>query len=99
MNRGEAIKLLTGGREGITEWNRWRGEHEEPAKHHRADLRGAVLGEADLSGADLSEANLRGAKLSGAKLWKADLREADLSEAVLRGADLRTWPRTTSRVA
>jgi uncharacterized protein YjbI with pentapeptide repeats len=99
MDRDEAIRLLTGGPDGIREWNEWRGRHEDiPALSEAdlrrahligADLRGALLGEADLRGANLGFACLRGAYLRGADLSFARLFYADLHGADLRGADLR----------
>jgi hypothetical protein len=93
MDRDEALKLLTGGPNGIAEWNRRRQAGEEIPDLNRAalsetdlrtaNLRGASLYEANLSRANLSEANLREANLG----W-AYLREANLSGAKLVGADL-----------
>jgi uncharacterized protein YjbI with pentapeptide repeats len=56
MDREEALKLLSGGPQGIEEWNRRVKEQEEIPD----------LGEADLIGADLSRAVLRRADLRGA---------------------------------
>jgi uncharacterized protein YjbI with pentapeptide repeats len=88
MDRDEALKLLKGGGEGISEWNRRRESREEIPDLVRADLRGDALSSADLRGADLSGADLRGAQLSGARFRGADLRSADLRGADLRGANL-----------
>ena len=71
MDRDEAIKLLTGGEEGIAKWNRRRDQYEEIPRLSNANLSGA-----DLSGANLSEVDLergptrRGAKLCGANLFQ-----------------------------
>jgi hypothetical protein len=98
MDRDEALKLLMGGPEGISEWRRRRANNEDIPSLDSTDLRGADLRKAyvswanlsgaDLSGADLSWAELRGTKLFEANLSRLDLRQADLSEAHLRGADL-----------
>jgi uncharacterized protein YjbI with pentapeptide repeats len=68
--------------EGVTAWNRWRGERREIVS---PDLRGAKLGEnsKDLRGVDLSRVDLQGADLSHANLDRADLRRA-----ILHGAEL-----------
>jgi hypothetical protein len=66
MDRDEAIRLLKGGPDEISEWNERRGRDA-----HIPDLRGADLRGADLRGADLSEAVLIGARLSGADLDSA----------------------------
>jgi uncharacterized protein YjbI with pentapeptide repeats len=88
MDRDEALRLLQGGKDGVSELNLRRAVGEpihdlSEALLSRADLSGAPLSGADLRGALLSRANLRAADLSG-----ADLRGADLSEAHLRKADL-----------
>jgi hypothetical protein len=93
MDRDEALKLLRGGRDGITEWNRWREAHEEIPHLQSVDLQDADLSSANLRGAYLTWANLGGADLRGADLTWANLREArlggaDLSRANLSGADL-----------
>jgi uncharacterized protein YjbI with pentapeptide repeats len=86
MDRDEAIRLLTGGKEGIAEWN---GRREiMPGIFQEADLSGSSLRGADLSGANLHGAKLREADLRGAKLTRADLRVANLSRAKLYNADL-----------
>jgi uncharacterized protein YjbI with pentapeptide repeats len=68
MDRDEALKLFSGGRPGLGEWNRRRREGEEIP-----DLGHADLSDADLSDANLSHANLSDANLSGANLEVADL--------------------------
>ncbi|MDR3623425.1 MAG: toll/interleukin-1 receptor domain-containing protein [Paludisphaera borealis] len=99
MDRDEALRLLTGGEEGVRKWNEHRrGGGEIPrlvdTPLREADLirayllSGADLSGADLVGADLSEADLVGADLSGADLSGADLSEADLVGADLIGAYL-----------
>jgi uncharacterized protein YjbI with pentapeptide repeats len=103
ISRRKALKLLTGGKAGIAEWNRRRKAGEpipdlQYADLSAADLRGANFGLANLRGAKLSrtilnEANLLYARLSAAdliaaSLREADLRSADLREAVLTGAVL-----------
>jgi hypothetical protein len=83
MDRDEVHKLLTGGREGIAEWNRMRETREEIP-----DVRGADLREANLRGANLREAELYEANLYGADLREADFHGANLTGAILRGAKL-----------
>jgi hypothetical protein len=68
MDRDEAIKLLTGGQEGIAEWNQRRESGEGIPELSEVNLSGASL-----SGVDLSEAFLRGADLSEANLSEANL--------------------------
>ncbi|APW61893.1 toll/interleukin-1 receptor domain-containing protein [Paludisphaera borealis] len=94
MDRDEALRLLTGGEEGVRKWNEHRQVGGEipslvGADLREADLRRANLFRADLSRADLVGANLRVASLMGANLRRTDLREAYLTGADLRGADLR----------
>jgi uncharacterized protein YjbI with pentapeptide repeats len=99
MEHDEALKLLTGGADGVAEWNQRRESGEEIPDLIGAYLRGAELFRADLRGADLSEANLSEADLDGANLYGANLREANfrgaklrwanLNDGNLRGADLR----------
>ena len=83
MDRDETLKLLRGGPEGITEWNRRREEGDATLYLRYGNLSGA-----NLHGADLSDANLSRSNLHNANLVYADLSEADLSEADLRGANL-----------
>lgn len=68
MDRDEAIKLLTGGPEGVAEWNRWRELVEVLPD----------LTEANFSGANLKGANLARTKLDFAKLSFVDLSNANL---------------------
>src|SRR5437016_2749703 len=89
MDRDEAIRLLGGGRQGIAEWNRRRGDGETIPDLSGASLSGAGLGGAFLSMADLRwamliDANLRGADLHGAEFNGTDLRGADLAECRCR---------------
>ncbi len=84
MDLDEALRLLRGGTEGVTEWNRRRSEGEEIPELTEADLTGA-----NLRGANLTGANLRGANLGGADLLLADLPGANLSRAYLSRANLR----------
>jgi hypothetical protein len=88
MDRDEAIKLLTGGTEGIAEWNRRRESDETIPNLSEANLSGANLSGARLNGENLSGANLRDANLSVANLRVANLRGADLSGAALGWANL-----------
>jgi uncharacterized protein YjbI with pentapeptide repeats len=88
MNREESLKLLTGGKEGIEEWNQWRHSGEQTPDLRGADLRGADLCGTDIMGADLSDADLQGANLREAHLIAADLTNANLSNADLRDASL-----------
>jgi hypothetical protein len=83
MERDEAIRLLTGGPDGVHEWNQRREQGEDIP-----DLRGAVLRGAVLRGAVLIEAVLSRVDLRGAVLRGADLSEAVLIGARLSGADL-----------
>jgi hypothetical protein len=83
MDRDEALRLLTGGPDGVAEWNKRRESGETIPDLHEADLGWANLSEANLFGANLSEANLNTANLRG-----ADLNRANLSEAYLSGANL-----------
>ena len=53
MDRDEAIKLLKGGPEGVSEWNRRREKLEKLPNLVRANLNGANLVRANLSEADL----------------------------------------------
>lgn len=89
MDRDEALQLLKGGSEGITEWNRRRQPCEEISHLRRADLTSPDLSDADLREADLHVADLRGANLRGTDLSGANLRSVDFRRANLRGADLR----------
>ena len=105
MDLEEALKLLSGGPEGIKEWNHRRFKRENVpdlagAKFPpRADLSCADLREVILSDADLSKAILISANLCRANLNRAILSNANLSSAglcgtslfltSLRGADLR----------
>jgi hypothetical protein len=84
MDLDEAMKLLRGGREGISEWNRRRLNGDEIPSLVGADLHGA-----DLHGADLHFANLDGARLYQASLYEASFYKASLDSADLRRADLR----------
>ncbi len=98
MDRDEALNLLRGGKNGITEWNRLRADGERipvlggadliRANLIGANLRSAHLSDAKLSLADLSNADLIRANLSGASLGRANLGGANLSIADLRDADL-----------
>jgi hypothetical protein len=88
MDRDEAIKLLKGGKEGVREWNRRRGNGEKIPGLRQADLSSAIFHGANLSRAYLIEAKLIGADLIGADLNGADLSGARLSEAHLRGTNL-----------
>ena len=54
MDRDEALKLLRGGEDGVSEWNRQRDEGEEipslnGANFRHADLRHAILSSAILT--------------------------------------------------
>jgi uncharacterized protein YjbI with pentapeptide repeats len=98
MDRDEALRLLTGGKAGIEEWNRWRksdeplpvlgGAHLERAHLRGAYLEGASLVGAHLKGAHLERAHLKGAHLEGADLREAHLEGAHLERAYLVGANL-----------
>jgi uncharacterized protein YjbI with pentapeptide repeats len=87
MERDEAIKLLTGGEEGVREWNRHHRSNEV-IDLNGADLGGANLEYANLGSVNLSRANLSSANLSLAHLPKANLHQARISHAELVFADL-----------
>lgn len=93
MDLDLAIRLLTGGEEGIREWNR-RIESGDRIPSLRgvnlgdADLADTGLEHAQLAGANLSGTDLAAARLSGANLRRADLRDADLSDAEMICTDL-----------
>ena len=93
MTREEALTLLRGGEEGVSEWNRWREADEGIPNLKGADLSDANLSRALLHGANLSDANLSqtnlpGASLSGANLSHALLPAANLYHANLSGSNL-----------
>jgi uncharacterized protein YjbI with pentapeptide repeats len=103
MDRDEALKLLTGGKAGITYWNKWREQGEElpdladadlssarlvTAKLDHADLSWVHLSPADLSAALLKDADLIGANLSGMNLSRANFTGTNLSSARLVSAKL-----------
>jgi uncharacterized protein YjbI with pentapeptide repeats len=88
MDRDEAIRLLTGGPDGVREWNERRGRGEDIPDLSYADLNGADLRGADLNGADLHGVQFREADLRGVQLREADLRWAHFSGADLGHADL-----------
>src|SRR5262249_51198803 len=88
MDQEEAIRLLSGGKKSVVEWNRRREDGEEIPILHGANLSEATLREANLRGADLSLANLGLANLSRAALSFANLGLANLGLANLRGAIL-----------
>jgi hypothetical protein len=85
MDRDEALKLLTGGKDGISEWNRRRVEGDEIPSLDRARLDGANLSGAYLGGARLVRARLLWARLDSALLVRARLDGARLDSADLRG--------------
>lgn len=82
-SRNQAQSLLTGGTEGVAQWNFWRlGNGEEPP-------RGGFLPTPDLRGLDLAEANLGDADLEDLSLARACLRNCDLREVRLSSSDFR----------
>lgn len=83
MDRDEALRLLKGGPDGVSEWNRRRETSEA-----FFNLGGAALRRTNLTGADLSKTYLRVADLRSAYLRDTDLRNADLVGADLSGAIL-----------
>ena len=88
MDRDEAIELLHGGKDGVKEWNRRRGEGEEIANLENAELIGANLAHANLEnanlvGANLTHAKLVGANLDGAYIGHTSLGNIDLSTVTL----------------
>jgi hypothetical protein len=84
VDREEALKLLTGGPEGVAKWNAWREENAKRATPEPLpDLTKAVLTEVDLTKANLEKVNLQ-----GAKLFRTNLSDANLSDANLSGANL-----------
>ncbi len=93
MTRDEALKLLRGGAEGISEWNRRRDEGEAIPSLQGAKLAGVTLAGANLSGADLRDAILNGARIiqadfRGAKLDRVQLIQADIARVDFRDASL-----------
>ena len=76
MANQEHLDIL---KQGVFEWNKWRGENSDPDLSG-ADLYGADLSGANLHGADLSAAHLNRANLSGAHLNEANLRDAKVSD-------------------
>ena len=89
MDAGEAVGLLTGGVEGIAEWNRRRSDGEPIPPLHFANLRFADLRSAHLRYLDLSLIDLQGAVLAGVDLRACRLHGTALCRADLRKADLR----------
>ena len=89
MDRGQALKLLKGGREGVTTWNKSARKREPLPEMLGADLRHADLAGVNFTGVKLGGSDFGGAVLRDAKLCGADLGRTDLSHADLRGADLR----------
>ncbi len=81
-------KLVALLRQGVAEWNAWRGRNREAIDLAEADLIGANLRLVNLSGADLYWAGLAGADLGRSDLGGSILTEADLSGAYLDGAFL-----------
>jgi uncharacterized protein YjbI with pentapeptide repeats len=88
MDRGEALKLLRGGGEGVAEWNRLREFGEEIPKLRGVKLRARYPIETNLRGINLSGVDLSGADLSFTSLCRSDFSGSDLSDANLIGADL-----------
>lgn len=88
MTRDEALALLRGGAEGISEWNRRRAAGEEIPRLGGEDLSACVLIWANLRKMHLEGADLIGAHLEGADLREAHLEAADLREAHLERDDL-----------
>jgi hypothetical protein len=86
MDRDEAIRLLTGGPDGVREWNEWRKRDEGKRDELIPDLSRADLSLARLIGADLTRADLRDADLTQALFGQTNLSGANLTGAVLRGA-------------
>ena len=74
MDRDEALRLLTGGPEGVAEWNRRR-----EAGEGIPDLREARLDGARLDGARLNRASLDGAILNRATCHDTIFADVDLS--------------------
>jgi hypothetical protein len=97
VDQEDALRLLKGGPEGVTEWNTRRKNGETIPRWPQlieGDSSEDILGEStigltDLRGVDLNGANLRGVDLSGADLSGADLSGADLLAADLHDADLQ----------
>lgn len=88
MDRNEALGLLRGHEDGVSEWNRWRMTAVDLPDLSMVNLSGTDLNAANLSCADLKGADLSRCLLIGADLSMADLSLADLSMADLSGADL-----------
>ncbi|MHC4698863.1 MAG: pentapeptide repeat-containing protein [Planctomycetota bacterium] len=98
MNQGEALKLLTGGSEGIIEWNRRVEAGDKIPSLHGVNLGKSDLGDTQLEGASLGGANLAGADLSDAALVGADLSNADLHDADLSDASIFTANLTNANI-
>ena len=76
-------------KQGVQEWNKWRGEHSEIDPYLRdADLRNTDLCNVNFRNADLRRANLQGADLTRADFSRADLNSVDLSYTRLTNACL-----------
>lgn len=88
MDMQKALLLLTGGAEGIKEWNRLRANGEAVPNMAGQNLAGLDLSQADLSRMNLEESDVSGATLDHALLTGATMRRVDLRRAVLTDADL-----------
>lgn len=93
MDRDEALRLLRGRQEGISEWNGRRAQGEQVPPLGECDLSGldltrANLTELDLHAALFNSADLQESRLSGAQLTEAQFVEARLRRASIRGANL-----------
>lgn len=73
--------LLRGGSQGISKWNRFRGQN-------LVDWRHSNLTETRLKGADLRELDWQHSNFDNAKMDTCNLSSADVSNASLQGASL-----------
>ncbi len=93
MTRDEALKLLRGGTDGVSQWNRARAKEDRRPIIGRLDFQRIDLAHKDLTGVDLSRiivyrANFDGANLRDAKMDRASLVGARFGGANLIGASL-----------
>lgn len=88
MERDEALRLLKGGPDGITEWNRRRKDGEAIPDLTKATLANVNLTNVNLTGTILTDATLANATLTSAALAQADLRGADFTGTTLLNAQM-----------
>ena len=93
ISREKALELLTGGEQGVREWNGLSLDERSDVQLSRANLEGADLRQVNLAGLNLQATNLGGANLDSADLRDAycrdaSFKESDLSRAAVRDATL-----------